>query len=104
MLGVANNTALTAPKDANFGPDGLLYVPADNRIARFTASGTYVDDFVPAGSGGMSQLSRIAFGPNGDLFATTSGPSSDRLYLVRDRIRSRFHSNAAGRQPVANKL
>ena len=79
-ISVANNTALTAPKDVNFGPDGLLYVPADNRIARFTASGTYVDDFVPAGSGGMSQLSRIAFGPNGDLFATTSGPSSDRLY------------------------
>ena len=55
-VGVAASAGLARPTDVKFGPDGLMYVLSggNNRILRFTASGTYVDDFVPAGTGGMS--------------------------------------------------
>ena len=55
-LGAVSSPALSGPKDVKFGPDGLLYVlsSGNNRILRFTTSGTYVDDYVPAGSGGMT--------------------------------------------------
>jgi sugar lactone lactonase YvrE len=84
FVGVAASTGLSGPKSVKFGPDGLMYVSSasNNRILRFTESGTYVDDYVPAGSGGISQLSRLAFGPNGDLYASVGGLGSDpsRIY------------------------
>ena len=54
-MGVAASSGCHRPTDVTFGSDGLLYVPSggNNRILRFTESGTYVDDYVPAGSGGM---------------------------------------------------
>jgi hypothetical protein len=77
-VGVA--ATATAPKDVNFGPDGMLHVATGNRILRYTENGVFVDDYISPGSGGLSELSRIAFGPDGNLYATTSGPSSDRVY------------------------
>ena len=56
-VGVAASAGVTRPTDVKFGADGLLYVldaGGNNRILRFTENGTYVDDYVPAGSGGMS--------------------------------------------------
>jgi hypothetical protein len=49
-----------------------MYVASSgsNRLMRFTASGVYVDDFVPAGSGGMSDPYRMEFGPDGDLYVS----------------------------------
>src|SRR5262249_23140444 len=47
----------------------------NNRILRFTESGIYVDDYVPAGSGGMSQVFSMAFGPDGDLYVAANTPS-----------------------------
>jgi sugar lactone lactonase YvrE len=69
-VGVAASAGVSNPTDVKFGPDGLLYVlsSANNRILRYTANGTYVDDYVPAGSGGMINPTRMAFGPNGDLY------------------------------------
>src|SRR5262249_21664421 len=54
-VGVAASAGVSAPIDVQFGSDGLLYVDSrgNNRILRYTENGTYVDDFVPAGSGGM---------------------------------------------------
>jgi sugar lactone lactonase YvrE len=73
FVGVAasDNTGLTYVK---FGPDGLLYVLSNNtsRIMRFTENGTYVDDYVPAGSGGMSFGEAMTFGPTGDLYVVTN--------------------------------
>ncbi len=54
-VGVAASAGVSDPVDVMFGPiDGLLYVlsAGNNRILRYTANGTYVDDYVPAGSGG----------------------------------------------------
>jgi DNA-binding beta-propeller fold protein YncE len=77
-VGVAAGAGLSNPQDIAFGPnDGLLYVlsAGNNRIMRFTESGTYVDDYVPAGSGGMLQVQSMAFGPDGDLYVAALKPS-----------------------------
>jgi DNA-binding beta-propeller fold protein YncE len=84
FVGVGASEGLSSPKSVKFGSDGLMYVASanNNRVMRFTASGTYVDDYVPAGSGGMSILSRLAFGPNGDLYVSVGGAGADasRIY------------------------
>ncbi|MFO0850787.1 MAG: Calx-beta domain-containing protein [Gemmataceae bacterium] len=77
-LGAITNPALSGPKDVKFGPDGLLYVVSANnsRVERFTTAGGYVDDYMPAGSGGLTSPHRLAFGPDGDVYVTaldTSG-------------------------------
>jgi hypothetical protein len=70
FVGVTASSILSDPRDLKFGTDGLLYVLSrgNNRIPRYTESGTYVDDYVPAGSGGMNQALSMAFAPNGDLY------------------------------------
>jgi sugar lactone lactonase YvrE len=70
-LGAVSHPFMSSPKGVRFGPDGLMYVTGGTRIQRFTASGIYVDDYVPAGSGGMVDGFRIEFGPEGDLYATS---------------------------------
>lgn len=72
-LGAITNPALIGPKGIKFGPDGLLYVTssANDRILKFTASGTYMGDYVPAGSGGLDDPYRLTFGPNGNLYTTS---------------------------------
>jgi DNA-binding beta-propeller fold protein YncE len=76
-VGVAASAGVSGPHDVTFGLDGLLYVLSggNNRILRYTESGTYVDDYVPAGSGGMSDVHSMAFGPDGDLYVTGVNPS-----------------------------
>ncbi len=78
-VGVAASAGLSNPTDVKFGPDGLLYVlnSGNNRILRYTATGTYVDDYVPAGSGGMVNPNQMAFGPNGDLYVAAGGSPED---------------------------
>jgi sugar lactone lactonase YvrE len=72
----AIGNGMTNPRCVKFGPaDGLLYVSdgEQHRILRFNASGTYVDDYVPAGAGGMSAPNRMSFGPDGDLYIGAAG-------------------------------
>ena len=71
-LGAITSTALTSPKDVKFGPDGLLYVlsTGNSRILRFTTAGVFVDDYVQPGSGGLNNMARMAFGPDGDLYVS----------------------------------
>jgi sugar lactone lactonase YvrE len=78
-VGVAASAGVSNPTDIKFGSDGLLYVlnSGNNRILRYTATGTYVDDYVPAGSGGMVHPGQMAFGPNGDLYVAAQGSPTD---------------------------
>jgi hypothetical protein len=52
-----------------------MYVSSggNNRVLRFMENGTYVDDYVPAGSGGLTDPHWMAFGPNGDLYMGGTG-------------------------------
>ena len=77
-VGVAASAGVSDPDDVTFGPDGLLYVlsAGNNRILRYTATGAYVDDYVPAGSGGMVNPYAMAFGPNGDLYVSAGGSAA----------------------------
>jgi DNA-binding beta-propeller fold protein YncE len=90
FVGVAASAGLSDPIDAKFGPDGLLYVLSNgnNRILRYAANGAYVDDYVPAGSGGMVQARHMAFGPDGDLYVAALnqilrfGTGNEALFTV----------------------
>ena len=84
FVGVAASAGLSGPWDVKFGPDGLMYVlgRGNNRILRYNPSGVYVDDFVPAGSGGMNSLSHMAFGPDGDLYVSgnSGAPGGSQIW------------------------
>jgi sugar lactone lactonase YvrE len=87
FVGVAASAGVSGPMDVAFGPnDGLLYVlsSGNNRIMRFTESGAYVDDYVPTGSGGMSQTFGMAFGPDGDLYVAANTPSQIMRFRTED--------------------
>jgi sugar lactone lactonase YvrE len=60
--------------EVKFGSDGLLYTLSNQvgRIMRFTENGSYVDDYVPQGSGGMSNPEAMTFGPTGDLYVVAN--------------------------------
>src|SRR5262249_22705966 len=81
FVGVAAGSGLSAPRDVVVGSDGLLYVLSrgNNRILRYTESGTYVDDYVPAGSGGLNQALSMAFAPNGDLLVAVKTNSIQQM-------------------------
>ena len=74
FVGVAASEGVSGPKDVKFGSDGLMYIlsAGNNRILRFTTGGTYVDDYVPGGSGGMTNIHRMTFGPDGDLYVASA--------------------------------
>lgn len=77
-LGAITSSQLNTPKAVRFGPeDGLMYVASagNNRILRFDGNGNFVDDFVPAGSGGMVNPYRLEFGPDGNLYVAALGTS-----------------------------
>jgi DNA-binding beta-propeller fold protein YncE len=75
-VGVASS-GTTRPTDVKFGTDGLLYVldasGSDNSIMRFTENGTFVDDYVSNGAGGLSGGQFMTFGPNGDIYVGSTG-------------------------------
>lgn len=68
FVGQATSGLSSSPTDVQFGASGLLYVSDGNRIQEFTENATYAGDYVPAGSGGMTNTSQMTFGPNGDLY------------------------------------
>ena len=56
------------------GPDGLLYVGGDSsNVLRYNPqTGVFIDTFIPIGSGGLNIVDGLAFGPNGNLFVSSS--------------------------------
>jgi sugar lactone lactonase YvrE len=55
---------------ATFAQD--LYVSTETRVLRYTANGVFVSEFVPAGYGGVSNPTGIAFGPDHNLYESNA--------------------------------
>ncbi len=58
----------------SFGPDGNLYVGnwGNSSVLRYNGiTGTYIDAFVPAGSGGLSGPNDLTFHPDGFLYVSS---------------------------------
>ena len=63
--GLAGSTGLV------FGPDGNLYVSNEgtNQVLRYDGrTGAFMDTFVTAASGGLSEPEYLVFGPDGYLY------------------------------------
>lgn len=81
VLVQASAGGLIFPEGMTFGPDGLLYV-CDNRpdgggaVLRFDGkTGAFVDAFVPndfTKNGGLSEPLDLSFGPDGNLYVSSS--------------------------------
>ncbi|HZU25529.1 MAG TPA: PEP-CTERM sorting domain-containing protein [Bryobacteraceae bacterium] len=56
------------------GGDGDIYVTGQNtnNVARYTPSGTFLNNFVAPGSGGLSSAQDVKFGPDGNLYVVSS--------------------------------
>jgi DNA-binding beta-propeller fold protein YncE len=80
-------TAL-APRGLAFGPDGNLYIGngsgTDGRVQRYDGStGAFIDDFVPANSGGLKGSEALIFQNDGFLYVSNFGtnPSSSGMNM-----------------------
>ncbi len=61
-----------------FGPDANLYVGGyfSHNVLRYDGTtGTFIDTFVSAGSGGLSQTQGLAFGPDGNFYVCSNANS-----------------------------
>jgi sugar lactone lactonase YvrE len=71
----ANNGGVSAPRNAIFGPDGLLYVTSlqTDSILRYDGrTGAFIGTFVTSGTGGLDGPWALAFGPDGNLYVSGS--------------------------------
>lgn len=78
-----SGASVAGPIDILFGPDGNLYVANSqaNTVQRYNGtSGSFIDNFVPAGSGGLSGPTGLAFGPDGNLYVGSFSTNSVKRY------------------------
>jgi streptogramin lyase len=97
---VPGNYGMALPQDLVFGPDGNLYVGfgfatclgqfghfhcGSSSVQRYNGTtGAFIDIFVPMGSGGLSGLHRLTYGPDGNLYiATSPGPLYTEYAVLR---------------------
>ncbi len=70
----ASTDGLNAPYEVAYGPDGNIYVSGQvgNHVLRYDgATRAFIDEFVAAGSGGLTVAKGVAFGPDGNLYVAS---------------------------------
>jgi len=80
------------------GPDGKLYVPGfdSNSILRFDpATGSFIDTFIPAGKGGLSQPRTILFRDN-KVWVTSDNGNKVLRYGLDGSFIDEFVASGAG--------
>ena len=66
-----------------YGPDGNLYAASGDtdEVKRYNGrSGAFINNFVRAGSGGLSNPTGMAFGPDGNLYVASAGTNDVKKY------------------------
>jgi sugar lactone lactonase YvrE len=92
----SDSGGMKSPRGMAFGPDGRLYVGCVNtnqesQIVRYDGkSGAFVNAFVAPGSGGLTGLSDLAFGRDGDLYAIGGGQAVLRYSGADGHFISKF--------------
>jgi subtilisin-like proprotein convertase family protein/streptogramin lyase len=76
----AGSGGLSHPKNMTIGPDGNLYVAADDVLRYDGSTGAFIDVFVAAGSDGLSNVRTVSFGPDGNLYVLSQGTTSVLRY------------------------
>jgi len=74
---ISSESGLVDPRQMTLGPDGMLYVAVrrgnDGAVMRFNPSdGTLIDTFVAQDAGGLGNALGLGFGPDGDLYVSTT--------------------------------
>ncbi len=77
------SAGVNGPNFIVIGPDGHMYVSSQetNEVKRFDAgTGAFVDNFIPAGYGGLQSPNGLTFGPDGSLYVSSQGTNQVLRY------------------------
>ena len=106
----ASGQGIVAPRGLTFGPDGNLYVSnfqafgTPGNVLRFNGvTGAFINTFIPAGDGGLSDPAAQVFGPDGNLYVADYFDSVVRGYNGQTGICSGSIPRAA-RPPLGPML
>ncbi len=69
-----DGSGLQDPRGILLGSDGNIYVAsyATDSVKKYSATGTYIGDFVTSGSGGLDGPDGMTWGPDGNLYISSS--------------------------------
>jgi len=98
-LATAATLALAAAPDAR--ADFLVGNTAGNNVSRYSESGAYLGEFISAGSGGLMSPDDLTWGPDGNLYVSSSSANTTGQILKYDGSTGAFLGVFAQGGPLA---